>query len=146
MFRGRYEHKINGQGRISLPANYREALGSMGEGMLMVTNLEDCLVAYPMSTWLKKEEKFLTLSETETMELKYQRFYVSGATQCQVDKQGRILLPSVLRAHAELKKDVIFVGLTNRFEIWNKAVWDAQFEKLRQEFPDAAKIVKEKGL
>ena len=146
MFRGRYEHTINGQGRISLPAGYREALTKMGENVLMITNHVDCLVAYPMSEWLKREEKFRTLSETEDMELTYQRFFVSGAMDCPLDKQGRILIPPVLRQHAELKKDVLFVGLVARFEIWDKSRWDAQFQKLKEEFPQSAKIVSPKGL
>ena len=129
MFLGRYEHSINGQGRTSLPAKFREELKVAGEDRLIVTNREECLVAYPPSAWRRLMEKLKEMPQTDRHFIEFVRFFVSGAQECPIDKQGRILIPPTLREHAGLTKDILFAGMMNEIEIWSKPKWDEEFKK-----------------
>jgi len=124
MFRGRYEHTIDQKGRTSLPARYREVLASIGEKRIILTSsLDPCLVAYTMPEWLAFEEKIARLSQFDRAVQKLRRIYVSGAVECEVDDSGRVLVPSTLRDHAKLAKDVIWAGAGHYAELWDKTVW-----------------------
>ena len=90
----------------------------------MVTKgLDGCLFVYPNSEWQSIEEKFRNISMTSKDARKFSRFFFAGAATCELDKQGRILLPSVLREYADLEKDVVLVGVLSRIEIWSKERW-----------------------
>ncbi len=134
MFLGRYEHTLNGQGRTSLPAKFREELKVSGEDRLIVTNREECLVAYPPAAWRRLMEKLKEMPQTSKEYIEFIRFFVSGAQECPIDKQGRILIPPTLRDHSELTKEIVFVGMMNEIEIWSKARWDEEFKKDRGNF------------
>ncbi len=125
MFRGRYEHSIDAKGRLSIPAKFRETLSERYEAdRLIVTNhFDGCLVAYPLEEWEALEERAKTLPMLKDAPKTFLRFFISGATDCEIDKQGRILLQPTLREHAGLEREVIMVGLTNKFEIWDKERW-----------------------
>ncbi len=124
MFRGRYEHTIDQKGRTSLPAKYREVLASIGEKRIVLTSsLDTCLVAYTMPEWIGFEEKISKLSQFDRAVQKLRRIYVSGAVECEVDDSGRVLVPSVLRDHAKLAKDVLWAGAGRYAELWDKATW-----------------------
>jgi MraZ protein len=120
MFRGRFEHIIDSKGRISIPAKYRELLAEKDDERLIITNFDRCLVAYPYEEWRNVEEKIGSLSMVKKEAKAFQRFFVSGAAECPIDKLGRILIPPTLRSYAHLEKDVVFAGMLKKFEIWSK--------------------------
>jgi len=146
MFLGRYEHSINGQGRTSIPAKLREELHSEGEERLIITNLEDCLVAYPAGEWRNLVERFNKMPQASKEFTEFLRFFVSGAQECPIDKQGRVLIPPTLREHAGLHGDVVFVGMLNKIEIWSRDKWNAEFEKSKGNFGDNSQRLAEWGL
>ena len=140
MFRGRYEYSIDSKGRISIPAKFRDVLNGKDTNGLFVTNEFDaCLVAYPTDEWRKLEERVSAVTDIRKEIKAYRRFFISSAVECYIDKQGRILIPPALRDYAELKKDVVFVGMLNKFEIWSKENWKAipdNMEEIREVVAD----------
>lgn len=120
MFMGEYSHTIDAKGRLIVPSRFREQLGNE---FVVTKGLDGCLFVYPNDEWKNIEEKFRNIPLTTKDARKFSRFFFAGAASCEVDKQGRILLPQVLRTFAELEKDVVFVGVLNRVEIWNKDKW-----------------------
>ncbi len=134
MFRGHYEKKVDAKGRVSIPAKFREVISEKHDENVMVTTLKNSLVAYPMDEWMRLEEKMLDLPEFSPEVNSFQFVFLSGAVECSIDKQGRILLPPLLRKYAKLEKEVVFVGLLRRFQIWSKEIWEGEFEKARAEF------------
>lgn len=126
VFRGRYEHTIDGKGRTSLPARFREVLSGQGESRLIVTTgLEPCLVAYPLREWEAFEERLSRLPSFDASVAMLKRIYVSGAIECDIDKLGRLLLPSSLREHAGITRDLLWAGMGKNVEIWDKSRFDS---------------------
>ena len=121
MFMGEYSHTIDAKGRIIVPVKFRE---SLGDNFVVTKGLDNCLFGYTKEDWQKFEENLRTLPLTNKDARKFTRFFLAGAAEMEVDKQGRILIPSVLREFAALEKDVVFVGVGSRIEIWNRAGWD----------------------
>ncbi len=116
MFMGQYEHSIDTKGRVIIPAKYREELG---ENFVVTRGLDGCLFLYPQAEWQNFVEKLQKLPSNQNTR-KMQRQFLSKAMEVAVDKQGRILVPSLLREIAALEKDVVFVGMMNRIEVWDK--------------------------
>ena len=120
MFMGEYSHTIDAKGRLIIPSKFREQLG---EEFVLTKGLDGCLSIYPNDEWAAFEEKLRALPLTNKNARTFTRFFVAGATNCELDKQGRILLPPVLREYANLTKDVVLVGVLSRVEIWDKDRW-----------------------
>ena len=124
MFIGQYRHTIDAKGRVSVPVKYREVLSERYDGRLIVTkDFDQCLVIYPQEEW---EQLFGKLKKAPMMaqELKeFMRFYLAGAVDCSIDRQGRVLLPTELRNYAGIGKDVVFIGMSERIEVWNPSSW-----------------------
>lgn len=120
MFMGEYSHSIDTKGRLIIPSKFRELLG---EEFVLTKGLDGCLSIYPMNEWKAFEEKLKALPLTNKNARTFSRFFVAGATMCELDKQGRILVPGTLREFAGLEKDVILTGNITRIEIWSKAKW-----------------------
>lgn len=120
MFMGEYNHTVDTKGRLIIPSKFRELLG---EEFIVTKGLDGCLFVFPMNEWHAFEEKLRTLPLTQKGARQFTRFFVAGATPCELDKQGRILLPATLREFAGLDKDVVLAGMLNRIEIWSKAKW-----------------------
>jgi MraZ protein len=132
MFRGRHAHTIDEKGRVSIPSKYREVLNGRGQHTLIISNdLDTCLAVFPMDEWLEEERKIKSLPDFIPEALRYKRFYISGAQECPIDRQGRILIPPALREYAQLHREALFVGLIEKFEIWSPDLW-----KPRPENPD----------
>lgn len=122
MFMGQYEHSIDTKGRIIIPAKYREELG---DTFVVTKGLDGCLFLYPQSEWQNFVEKLQQLPSSQNTR-KIQRQFLSKAMEVSLDKQGRILVPSLLRSAAGLEKEVVFVGMMNRIEIWDKSRLEEQ--------------------
>jgi MraZ protein len=132
MFRGRFFHGVDTKGRLSIPSKFRELLASNYDERLIVTNFDQCLWAYPLPEWQELERKVAGLPQFMEEVKALQRVFVSAATECPLDKQGRILLPPSLREYAELDRDVVIVGMTKRIEIWSKERWGVVFESAQR--------------
>ena len=120
MFMGEYSHTIDPKGRLIIPSKFREQLG---DEFVLTKGLDGCLSNYPMNEWEKFEEQLRSLPLTNKNARTFSRFFVAGATSCELDKQGRILVPGTLREFAGLEKDVVLTGNINRIEIWSKQKW-----------------------
>ena len=120
MFMGEYSHSIDEKGRLIIPSKFRFELG---ETFVLTRGLDGCLCVYPQSEWNILEEKLRELPLTNKNARTITRFLVSGAASCELDKQGRILVPTALREYAGLEKDVVVTGNLERIEIWDKAKW-----------------------
>jgi MraZ protein len=136
MFRGNFEHTIDQKGRLSIPSKFREVLRERYDEVLIITRSDGCLVAYPEEEWDRLERKIAELPQLKRNVISVQRYLVSSASECPVDKQGRILIPQYLRSHAGLTKDVILAGMITRIEIWAKDKWEEQLKKASEEFPE----------
>ena len=120
MFMGEYNHTLDTKGRLIVPTKFREDLG----GEFVVTKgFDGCLYLFPPRAWEEFQEKLNTLPVNRGDSRKLTRFFVAGAANVELDKQGRILVPSTLREFAGLEKDVVLAGATNRVEIWSKSRW-----------------------
>jgi MraZ protein len=146
MFRGRFEHTIDSKGRISLPAKFREVLKGRDDSRLVITNFDGCLVAYPFSEWQLLEEKWSSISLVKREVTAFLRFFISGATECSIDKLGRIMIPPTLRNYALLEKDIVFAGMLKRFEIWSKEKWEDVVKKSLENFDEISDTLSELGL
>lgn len=121
MFMGEYNHTIDAKGRLIVPSKFREQLG---DEFVVTKGLDGCLFVYDNSEWKNFEEKLQKLPLTNPNARKFSRFFLAGASACEVDKQGRILLPAVLREFADITKDVVLVGVGSRVEIWSRERWE----------------------
>lgn len=118
---GEYNHTIDAKGRLIIPSKFREVLG---DEFVITKGLDGCLFVYDNKEWTAFEEKLKSLPLTNKDARKFVRFFLAGAANVEVDKQGRILVPSVLREFGEINKDVVLVGVASRIEIWSKERWD----------------------
>ncbi|MCG8500617.1 MAG: division/cell wall cluster transcriptional repressor MraZ [Firmicutes bacterium] len=132
MFIGEYQHTIDTKGRMIIPSRFREGLG---EKFVVTKGLDNCLFVYSLEEWANLEEKLKTLPLTNKDARAFVRFFFSGATECEVDKQGRILIPGNLREHAGLEKETVVIGVATRVEVWNKQKW-AQYNSDDNISPD----------
>ena len=121
MLIGEYEHSLDAKGRLIMPAKLKD---DMGEKFILTTGLDGCLFGFSMSEWEKFEDKLKALPITNKNARNFVRFFLSGATECELDKQGRFLIAGKLREVAKLDKDVTIIGAGTRIEIWDKAIWE----------------------
>lgn len=117
MYTGEYNHTVDSKGRLILPSKLREALG---DSFMVTKGIDGCLFVYDKAEWAVFEEKLTALSITNRESRKVLRFFLSGAIDVEVDKQGRFLLPSALREYAGIEKDVVLAGVGRNVEIWDK--------------------------
>ena len=120
MFMGEYNHTIDAKGRLIIPSRFREQLG---EEFVVTAGLDGCLFVYGNEEWKSFEEKLRALPVSNPEARKFSRFFLASASLCEVDRQGRILIPAKLRAMAGLEKEVVLAGVGSRIEIWDKERW-----------------------
>lgn len=135
MFMGEYQHNIDPKGRLFIPVKFREDLG---ESFVVTKGLDNCLFVYSMTEWNKLEAKLKGLPFTKADARAFTRLFFSGALECELDKQGRILLPANLREYAKLEKDTVIIGVSSRVEIWSKENWDKYNEQAGAEYENLA--------
>ena len=130
MFRGINNANLDAKGRLGLPARFREQLQVSCEGNLVVTidMRESCLLLYPIHEWEVVQRKLENLSNIEPQARLLQRLLIGHATDLQMDSNGRILLPSMLRDYAELEKKVVLLGQGNKIELWSQSLWQGQMD------------------
>lgn len=140
LFIGEYYHTIDEKGRLIIPARFREGLG---ERFIITKGLDNCLFVYPRKNWEEIEQKLRSWPLTRADARAFMRFFFSGATECELDRQGRILLPASLREYARLEKEVVIAGVSTRVEIWSRELWEkylaetaAQYEALAEKMGD----------
>ena len=120
MLIGEYEHSIDVKGRLIMPAKLRD---DMGERFIITKGLDGCLFGFSQNEWANFEEKLKTLPLTSKNARDFVRFFLSGATECEIDKQGRFLIAGNLRQYAQMDKEVVIIGVGTRIEIWNREEW-----------------------
>jgi MraZ protein len=146
MFRGRSIHTLDAKGRIRIPTRFRDILKTRYEDRFVITNLDRCLVAYPLQEWEKIEEKLGSLSLVRQDVKAFQRFFISGASECNFDKQGRVLIPQTLREQASLEREVVLAGMLRSFEIWSKDSWDEEIKRAHDDYSQITATLAELGI
>lgn len=137
MFYGEFIHSIDRKGRLILPAKFREvAKNHFIEKFYVTRGLDKCLFMLAEEEWRSQENKLKAMSFTKQQSRTFNRLYFSGAMEVIPDSQGRILLPQNLKDYAEIKKDVIIVGVSNRVEIWAKNKWDEFYGNSRSSYEE----------
>ncbi len=120
MLIGEYEHSLDAKGRLIMPAKIRE---DIGDKFIITKGLDGCLFGFSSNEWINFEEKLKTLPLTNKNARDFVRFFLSGAIECELDKQGRFLISNNLRQYANMEKEVVIIGVGTRIEIWNKEKW-----------------------
>ena len=138
MFKGTYRHRIDPKGRLPVPASFRRALEAEGESHLVVTLLDQCLAAYPPREWGSLEVQLRGLPAFSKPVKALTRLLTSRAADCELDVQGRILLPSALRQAAGLGQEAVVVGVLNRIELWAPAAWEGFLSEAERLLDDAS--------
>ncbi|MBP9706907.1 MAG: division/cell wall cluster transcriptional repressor MraZ [Oligoflexales bacterium] len=146
MFRGLFEHSIDEKGRLSIPAKFRENIVESGDSTIIVTIFDQCLAAYTLEEWKILEAKLANLEQLNPKVRAFQRYFISGAQECQLDKAGRILISASQREFAGLKKDCFIVGQLSKFEIWSDERWNTVFKEISSQFESLASAVSDLGM
>lgn len=132
MFRGINTITIDTKGRLAIPTRYRSALSSAEEKTPLVVTIdteETCLLLYTAAQWQIIEDNLQKLPSFNAAARRIQRLLIGHATDVEVDSHGRVLLPTALREYARLEKEVVMIGQGNKFEVWNKELWDVKREQ-----------------
>lgn len=135
MFMGEYKHNIDAKGRLIMPAKLRDQLG---EKFVVTRGMDGCLFGYPLSEWVLFEEKINEMPLSKKDARTFVRFFYSAATECEIDKQGRINIPMTLCEHADLKKACVIIGVGTRIEIWDEERWQAFSQEAEESFDEIA--------
>ena len=135
MFIGEYHHTIDEKGRIIIPAKFRD---SLGEQFIITRGLENCLFVYSLENWAKITDKLSTLPFTKKDARIFNRFFLSGATDVELDKQGRVNISQPLIDYANLVKDCVVIGTGDRLEIWSQESWNGFFDSTKDSMSDIA--------
>jgi MraZ protein len=138
MFMGEFHHNIDDKGRIIIPSKFREDLGS---SFVLTRGLDQCIFAYPRAEWTQLEQKLKALPFTKADARAFTRFFFSGACEVDLDKQGRIVLPSNLRTFANLTKECVVLGVSSRVEIWDRTIWESYYSKSEESFNEIAESI-----
>lgn len=146
-FRGRSEHSLDGKGRISIPARFRDVLlGDYDNQLLITPPWRKCLRIYPLPEWERQEASLMGLEQQQPHVAKIVRYLVGGSVQCQFDRNGRILLPVHLRNQLNLRKEIVMNGMLTFFEVWDKDTWQAENVMSEQDFANIDETFNKLGM
>ncbi|ETY73938.1 cell division protein MraZ [Lactiplantibacillus fabifermentans T30PCM01] len=135
MFFGEFEHALDAKGRLIIPAKFRELLG---DHFVITRGMDGCIFGYPEARWSTLQDQLDNLPLTKKDARAFVRFFYSAAAECELDKQGRMMIPSTLRQYAKLAKQCVIVGVSDRFEIWSAEKWQAFETETAENFDDLA--------
>jgi MraZ protein len=136
MLLGEYEHTIDDKNRLTLPARFRQAFA---EGIVVTRGMDGCLFAYTSGDWGRLvDTRLSTLDPLSQEGRRMQRFFFSGATESELDKQGRVGLPPALLTHAKLGRDVVVAGVNDHLEIWDRDAWRRELAEVEGSAEDVA--------
>lgn len=135
MFIGEYSHNLDAKGRLIIPSRFRDELHA---SFILTRGLDGCLTIYSLEQWNKIFEEINKLPDTKKATRAYVRVLTSNASECLLDNQGRILIPSNLANSVNIKKECIVVGANDHIEIWDKETWDNYFEEASKNFEEVA--------
>ena len=135
MFMGEYHHTIDEKGRLIIPSKFREELG---EKFIITRGIENCLFVYSLSSWEKITQRLESLPFTKKDARQFVRFFLSGATTAEFDKQGRVNITSPLISYAKLQKECVVIGTGDRLEIWSQDDWNDFFDSASNNMSDIA--------
>ena len=141
MLIGEYYHNLDAKGRVSIPSKFRDDLGGT---FVLSKGLESCLRGYSVAEWEGFQNELLALKGEEGRMI--QRFFFGGATECEIDAQGRVVIPPKFREYAQLSKEIVIVGMTGCAEIWAKENWDVYTEKSDFEADKLREIAEKLGI
>jgi MraZ protein len=131
MFVGKYSHNIDEKGRVILPASFRRALEEQGaSNKIIITGMNKCLSMYTREEWEKSVEKMKQIAESKPEAEYVIRRMCADAVECSIDEQGRLNIPLNLKEYGGLKKEVVTVGRMNKLEIWDKKLWETEYQKM----------------
>lgn len=143
MLKGEYSHNIDTKGRLIIPAKFRDDLG---EHFVITKGMENCLYVYPEDEWATFEAKLNALPTTTDKKARaFAYFFQGAATDGDLDKQGRTLIPANLREFAQLDKEVVFIGMGKRAEIWGKQRWIEKNTEVEENIEDIASDMEASG-
>jgi MraZ protein len=143
VFLGEYAHGLDNKGRLTIPSRFREELGSP---CVVTRGLDQCLFVYPPQEWQALADKLATLPLTQSDARAFVRLLFSGATECELDKQGRILLPPHLRQYAGIDKEVVVIGVSRRIEVWSAAEWEQYSTAAAESYETIAEKIVDLGI
>lgn len=144
MFYGEYAHTLDRKGRLILPSKFREVVkANFIEKFFITRGLDKCLFMFSEEEWRTQEQKFKSMPFTKQQARTFNRLYFSGAQEIIPDKQGRILIPTYLKDFAQIKREVVIVGVANRIEIWSEDKWREFYNNWRQSFEEIADKIME---
>jgi MraZ protein len=143
MFIGEYNHSLDPKNRLIIPAKFREQLG---ESFVMTKGLDNCLFGYSSEEWGVVEQKLKALPMTNKDARAFVRFFFAGASECEIDKQGRILIPANLKEYAGIDKDVVIIGVSTRIEIWSFEKWNKFNNDADISYEDVAEKMSQLGI
>ncbi len=143
MFIGEYQHSIDTKGRIIIPSKFR---GELGYEFVITKGLDNCLFVYPQDEWKVIEDKLKSLPLTNKDARAFIRFFFSGASESNLDKQGRVLIPANLREHSKIDKDAVVIGVSTRLEIWSKENWESYIDEDNLSYDSIAEKMAELGI
>lgn len=136
-FTGYSNRSLDPKGRLMIPTEFREIASTLGsERELMLTNFDGCVFVYPMSEWERIETAFKNTNALNKRMRSFKRFFVAGAAKVTMDKQGRVLIPPHLRAYASLEKEVVVAGVGERFEVWDREIYEEQRREMEASFDE----------
>ena len=139
MFYGEHEHSIDRKGRLIIPSKFREAFKeNYVERFFITRGLDTCLFVFTEDEWRKQESRFKSLSFTSPQARNFNRLFFSGACEVACDRQGRILVPDYLKDFAQIKRDVVIVGVSSRMELWSKENWQLFYRNTKDHFEKIA--------
>ena len=143
MLMGEFHHNIDEKSRIIIPSKFREELG---EKVIITRGLEDCLFIYSEKEWQQIVSNLRSLPFTKKDVRGFMRLFLSGATVCEFDKQGRVTVTSVLSDYASLIKECVIIGVGDRLEVWSLEKWNQYFESNRSDYSDLADHLFDSGV
>ncbi len=143
MFIGEYKHTIDDKKRLALPFKFRKRIGN---SIIITKGFEKCLVVYPEKKWKEISEKLGSLSTTQIERRGLARIMLAGAIEVNPDKLGRVLIPDYLKSYADLKKEIIICGLSNRLEIWDSKKWEEYQKRTEEKFAELAEKLGDSGI